>query len=186
MEAGGSRERTTESSHPETLGRRCRGRISGHEAKAREGSSVARRSAAKAGNLGRQNPKEAIDAGNPIKPRACGRAVCGVKNPWRGSRNPQDPAKPHEGLGVREGVRHRGRSKTSKGEPQERDRDGISPGGAAGSKASRGSETLRTQRNRTGREPAGGMWLRDAPKTLKGRKTSEGARRSRLRDGASR
>jgi hypothetical protein len=37
------------------------------------------------------------------------------------------------------------RSKASKGEPQTRDRDGISPAGLGGSNASRGCETLRAQ-----------------------------------------
>jgi hypothetical protein len=43
-------------------------------------------------------------------------------------------------------VRRHVRSKASKGEPHERDRDGISSAGLGGSKAARGCETLRSQR----------------------------------------
>jgi hypothetical protein len=56
--------------------------------------------------------------------------------------------KPQEGHGVREGIRRSRRSKASKGEPQEWNRDEISPGDHMGSKAARGCETLRSQHNR--------------------------------------
>jgi hypothetical protein len=46
--------------------------------------------------------------------------------------------KPHEGHGVREGVRRLGRTKASEGKPQERDRDEIGSGDCEGSKASQG------------------------------------------------
>jgi hypothetical protein len=84
---------------------------------------------------------------------------------------------PHEGDGAREGVRHHGRMKASKGQPHGRDRDETSPAGRGGSKASRGCETLRAQRNQRRWVCVGGMWLPAIGKTSKGRRTSEGARR---------
>jgi hypothetical protein len=60
------------------------------------------------------------------------------------------------------------------GKPQERDRDGISPADCSGSKASRGCETLRTQRNQW----FGNHWRYVAPgswENAEGEKTLEGA-----------
>jgi hypothetical protein len=71
------------------------------------------------------------------------------------------------------------RSKAPKGEPQTRDRDGTSPAGLGGSKASRGCETLRAQPF----EPCGvGAAGRGAPPHREhaiGDETSEGASQSR-------
>jgi hypothetical protein len=82
--------------------------------------------------------REAHDTVSWLNPRRRGRASRGVSNPWRGGPVFRDRLEPHEGPGVRDGVRRRVRMKASKGEPQERDRDGTSPAGRVGSKASRG------------------------------------------------
>jgi hypothetical protein len=63
---------------------------------------------------------------------------------------------------LEEGVRRGAGMKASRREPQERDRDETSPTGRAGSKASRGCETLRAQHNRRiGISPGvrGSAWL---------------------------
>jgi hypothetical protein len=62
------------------------------------------------------------------------------------------------------------RRKASKGKTHERDQDEISLAGHEGSKASRGCETLRTQRNRIDVDVCRGKWLLVTGKTLKGKK----------------
>ena len=85
----------------------------------------------------------------------------------RGRRQPRGCSQKPEGSGVREGVRHHGGSQCLEGKPQERDRDETSSAGRAGSKASRGCETLRAQPDRwDGSRRV--VWLRAAGKTLKG------------------
>jgi len=132
---------------------------------------------------GGKNPKE-VSVGHLAKPQGLGRDLRGVKTLKASGarRRPQGRfcrvSQRQEGSGARKGVRRCGGSKTSKGEPQGRERDEIGPTGQGGSKASRGCETLRAQQNRVVWEPPG-KWLLLAGKTSKGRKTSEGASSSK-------
>lgn len=82
--------------------------------------------------------KEADDTVLWLNPSFRGRASRSVQYPWRGGRILRKPWEPQEGTGVENGVRRCERMKASKGEPQGRIRDEISPIGPVGSKASRG------------------------------------------------
>jgi hypothetical protein len=101
----------------------------------------------RARNLGGDQAQGGIRRGTLAKPQF----------PWAGFSQRAVPlegrADSSETAGTSGGDRRRkrrtacGRMKASKGEPQGRVRDEISPIGRAGSKASRGCETLRAQHN---------------------------------------
>lgn len=97
-------------------------------------------------NLGGAESHGGIRQGSWLNPKTRVRDPRDEQSPgatmWR-SRHIQS----REGHGARESVRRSGGRKASKGEPHERNRDETSSEGREGSKASKGSETPRTQRN---------------------------------------
>jgi hypothetical protein len=125
-------------------------------------------------DLGEGKAQGGIRRGPPAKPRDLRKGLALCAQPLRGGTASAEGVQAREGSGAREGVRHSARIKASEGEAQERNRNETSPAGRVGSKASRGCETLGTQRNRSGVVPAGGMWLCAAGKTLKGKKPRKG------------
>jgi hypothetical protein len=107
-------------------------------------------------HLGGNKPMEATATAYGAIPRRRWLAAVGEQSPGEAGPEPGQPvrgiwplAKGQETSGgswrIERSARRSSRSKASKGEPQTRDRDGISPAGLGGSNASRGCETLRAQ-----------------------------------------
>jgi len=118
-------------------------------------------------------PQGGTDADPPAKPRTRGRALRGVHEPLRGRLGSSRARLKPRGTRRPRGRTAPRRERGPEGKPQERDRDETSPAGRAGSKASRGCETLRAQPDRW----VGScriVWLRAAGKTLKGTKPRTG------------
>jgi len=100
--------------------------------------------AGRARNLGGAQPQGGIRLGSWLNPKASVRDPRDEQSPEAAMRRLRR-IQPREGHGARKSVRRFGGTKASKGEPHERIRDGISPAGREGSKASKGCESPRTQ-----------------------------------------
>ena len=114
-----------------------------------------------------------IRRNNPAKPRACRRAPCGVGVPERVVSGLRVRGKTLRGAASERAYGTGRGAKPRRVKPHEWYRDGTSPEGHEGSKASRGCETLRAQQNRRVGICRGYVAPYDR-KTLKGKKPRKG------------
>jgi hypothetical protein len=171
-----SRERSAASVGPASLRPRRPGQHATCPAKGERGAHPSSTGASASGQEASEGETHGgTDADHPAKPRTPRAGSGWCVQALRGRPSPCAGAVQSRGQRRSRGRTTPPREQCLEGKPQERDRDGTSPAGDTGSKASRGCETLRAQLDRwdgSRRSDVAPCRWQDA----EGEKTSDGAR----------